>query len=215
MKNVKIHSDVLTTSQSLSDPYPFNVTSKAYPLSTNWILNITYASTKRLKIFNNINKLDDGVYTYIIYMKSNGTDIVILFAKVNIYELGTKHSHIDSYRRENYPSHKLFIAGELKKTGGEIVFNFESGTYTKNKIGNIQHKFVYTGFSRLSLENYVKRIFTGLMKNKTVSVHYTSKTLINTNAKKKWEYVQHCDYSNLPTKYYKENLRNFKNHKQL
>lgn len=180
MKNVKLNR---LSTDNLTETYPFNIASKSFPLSNNWLLEINYAGAKMNKIYNNINRLDDGIYTYVIYIDPKTLKILILFSKVNIFEFGTKHMHIDYYRLERHPSYELFVAGELKKINNKIYFNFESGTYTKSKIKSIQQKKYYPSWYNikgLSLENYVKQIFRSKLSNQYISIHYTSNILINT-----------------------------------
>lgn len=73
----------------------------------------------------------DGMYNYIIYRANDG-GYALLFAKHNLpNELASKHNFLYVYIQRNQltPEMKVYMAGELHKSGDNYAINFQSGTY--------------------------------------------------------------------------------------
>jgi len=73
----------------------------------------------------------DGLYNYIIYRANDG-GYALLFAKHNLpNELASKHNFLYTYIQRNQltPEMRVYMAGELHKSGDTYKINFQSGTY--------------------------------------------------------------------------------------
>lgn len=92
------------------------------PKEKSWLQ--TYLnSIERLRA----NELTDGIYTWILYRK-NGTLEFAASRVLSVYEIGTMHRAIAKSVR----AVTIHGAGELRKQGKTIEYNFESGTYMAN-----------------------------------------------------------------------------------
>lgn len=107
--------------------------------------------TKNSKNINHAFALQDGIYTYVIYIHNELTKV--RYCAVAPLEIGTKHFHICSTLPTNA---SVLIAGELKKSGNKILFNYESGSYSKS--------ILYQKGSSIikQLDLFVKEVLLGL-----------------------------------------------------
>lgn len=120
-----------------------------------------------IPILNRIST--DGVYIWLLYSLKDSPE-TIRFAACFVdtpFEVGTKHGSIALRMR----AEKVHGAGELKKTGNEIWFNLESGTYTKSWIESRTKK-------RTCSADELTETVIGEMKKRFPDAVYTSKPLI-------------------------------------
>jgi hypothetical protein len=69
---------------------------------------------------------EDGIFTWMIYRKTDSNIIQFAASKVrSMFELGTLHRSI----AKSVGAKTIHGAGEMKKTGKRIVYNFLSGSY--------------------------------------------------------------------------------------
>jgi len=77
--------------------------------------------TFKSKMQSDLEKADDGIYTWIIK-----DDNVMYFSKtLGNQEIGSLHVNLDMYSGEA----NIVAAGELKKEGPTVTYNLRSGTY--------------------------------------------------------------------------------------
>lgn len=90
----------------------------------NLNLNRTYRNT-------NVADLPDGAYLYLIeYSPSENRYYKSFVMVLNKLESGSRHFQLPTGRNDRL----ILAAGELSKRGTKVIFNLESGTYTKNLI---------------------------------------------------------------------------------
>lgn len=91
-----------------------------------------------MPILDQDDKLEDGVYTWVILSLDNDDEPRIYLKKtLSSYEFGTKHQEILYHitcKNMQCEKYKLYYAGELLKNGNTLKFNLESGTYMKDKL---------------------------------------------------------------------------------
>lgn len=135
--------DTGVPNKPIDDPYP-----AFFKPSTNCTYNvggqIVYIQypTDRQKIIDYIHrverfdqttllKADNGIYTWILYKKKDDPNIYFASARAkSIVEMGTLHFAV----ARGVEASTIHGAGELKKVGDEIIFNFLSGSFMKNWI---------------------------------------------------------------------------------
>jgi hypothetical protein len=132
-----------------------SATKKFFLSNSDYKLEVNYSNKnvkqKNVKNTKTAFELDDGVYTYVIYKTNNR--ISVKYCRVKLLEIGTKHFHICS----TLPSgSKVMIAGELKKDGFEITYNYESGTYSRNILRVVKRSDLE------QLSDYVQDVFRGV-----------------------------------------------------
>ena len=109
------------------------------------------------------NTLPNGIFTWIMYSKNNGKIDFAAIKVQNAFEIGTSHKIIAL----RVGAKKIYGAGELYKEGDTILFNTQSGTYTKkwmNSKGNNSHM----------LESIIQDKFREFLKNYNVILHIES-----------------------------------------
>lgn len=89
---------------------------------------------KMTPVLENPDELEDGCYTYVIVsMKMSETPILYLTKVLTLFEFGTKHQQllrkVLKINSVNNAKYVLYYAGEIRKSGDVIKFNFFSGTY--------------------------------------------------------------------------------------
>lgn len=88
----------------------------------NLNLDRTYRNT-------NVGTLPDGVYLYLIEYNPETNRYHKSFVRVhNLLELGSRHFQLPVRNQGRV----IIAAGELSKQGTQVIFNLESGTYTRN-----------------------------------------------------------------------------------
>ena len=121
----------------------------------NLNLNRTYRNT-------NVGELPDGAYLYLIeynpetnmYHKS----FVMVLDKL---ESGSRHFQLPTRNQGRV----IVAAGELSKKGSQIIFNLESGTYTRNLMNKTRN---YMGEA-----NYIRLVKNALRTNRP-GVNFTA-----------------------------------------
>jgi hypothetical protein len=94
-----------------------------------------------LRTDNNINTARDGIYVYII--ATNKTDEIkgkyhiYSLRTLSIHEVKSKHTHLLNSVKLKKGIKNLYYAGEFKKKGKKVEFNFASGTYMVGHVDNI------------------------------------------------------------------------------
>jgi hypothetical protein len=149
----------------------------------NLNLNRTYRN-------RNIEKLPNGVYLYLIEYDPVANKYHNSFVRVhNLLESGSRHFQLPTRNKDRV----IVAAGELSKSDEGIVFNLESGTYTKNlmtKTRNYMGERHYINLVKNALRNYfpnmkpVKNILipkipgtlTNLLARGNVSFYYGTPT---------------------------------------
>jgi hypothetical protein len=128
---------------------------------------------------------EDGLYTWIMY--SLGSEQSIQFAAVavkNAFEVGTLHKALAL----KMGAARIHGAGELLKTGSQIIYNLQSGSFTKYWLNSREKSKKRMRCSSDQLEDklnseFVKR-FSG------ITLNYTNKTMINESIPIKYEDIQ-------------------------
>lgn len=117
----------------------------------NLNLNRTYRNT-------NVGSLPDGVYLYLIEYNPVTNRYHKSFVRVhNLLESGSRHFQLPIRNQERV----IIAAGELSKSGSKVVFNLESGTYTKNlmtKTRNYVSETNYVALVKNALRNSVPKM---------------------------------------------------------
>ena len=126
---------------------------KEFAVDPNLFMKVFYKAnqTKNTKNVNHAFDLENGVYTYVIFIHNGLTKV--RYCKVGTLEIGTKHSHI-CYTLPTNAS--VLIAGELKKQSNRILFNYESGTYSRAILNKIKRPIIK------QLDMFVKEVLLGL-----------------------------------------------------
>jgi len=121
----------------------------------NLNLTRTYRNT-------NVSTLPDGAYLYLIEYDPTTNRYHKSFVRVlNKLESGSRHFQLPT----NNKNRVIVAAGELSKDGSKVLFNLESGTYTKslmNKTRNYMKNSNYIALVKNALRNarpnYTKNI---------------------------------------------------------
>jgi len=121
----------------------------------NLNLTRTYRNTS-------VNTLPDGAYLYLIEYNTETNRYHKSFVRVlNKLESGSRHFQLPT----NNKNRVIIAAGELSKKGSQVLFNLESGTYTKslmNKTRNYMKNSSYVALVKNALRNarpnYTKNI---------------------------------------------------------
>lgn len=117
----------------------------------NLNLNRTYRNT-------NVGALPDGVYLYLIEYNPSTNRYHKSFVQVhNLLESGSRHFQLPIRNQGRV----IIAAGELSKDGAKVVFNLESGTYTKNlmtKTRNYMNEANYIALVKNALRNSVPKM---------------------------------------------------------
>ena len=94
-----------------------------------------------LRMDRRIIKARDGTYIYIIATNEkaerNGQYHIYSLRTLSIHEVKTKHTHLLNFLKKNKHIKNLYYAGEFKKKGENVEFNFASGTYMVGHVDNI------------------------------------------------------------------------------
>ena len=99
---------------------------KMYYGQTRSNLNVsrTYRNT-------NVSTLPDGAYLYLIEYDPVANRYYKAFVRVlNKLEAGSRHFQLPTLKKNRV----IVAAGELSKQGSKVLFNLESGTYTRNLV---------------------------------------------------------------------------------
>ena len=108
--------------------------------------NRTYRNT-------NVGTLPDGAYLYLIEYNPDTNRYHKSFVKVlNKLESGSRHFQLPILNQNRI----IIAAGELSKNGSRVIFNLESGTYTKNlmiKTKNYMNQGNYIRLVKNALRN--------------------------------------------------------------
>ena len=121
----------------------------------NLAQNRTYRNTS-------VNTLPDGAYLYLIEYDPEANRYHKSFVRVlNKLESGSRHFQLPT----NNKNRVIIAAGELSKKGSQVLFNLESGTYTKNLMNmtrNYMNNSSYVALVKNALRNarpnYTKNI---------------------------------------------------------
>lgn len=125
----------------------------------NLNLNRTYRNT-------NVATLPDGVYLYLIEYNPETNRYHKSFVRVNnLLESGSRHFQLPTRNQGRV----IVAAGELSKQGTNVIFNLESGTYTRNLMTKTKNY--------MTNKNYIALVKNAL-KNSIPSVNYINKVLI-------------------------------------
>jgi hypothetical protein len=105
----------------------------------NLNLNRTYRNA-------NVRTLPDGVYLYLIEYNPDTNRYHKSFVRVhNLLEAGSRHFQLTTRNQGRV----IVAAGELSKLGEKVVFNLESGTYTRNLMSKTKNYMGETNYIRL------------------------------------------------------------------
>jgi len=105
----------------------------------NLAQNRTYRNT-------NVATLPDGAYLYLIEYDTETNRYHKSFVRVlNKLESGSRHFQLPT----NNKNRIIIAAGELSKKGSQVVFNLESGTYTKNLMNKTRNYMKNTNYITL------------------------------------------------------------------
>ena len=92
--------------------------------TNNIAVEVTYNKnvvSSRFRVNPRMSSLKNGVYTYIIDVKNGIPSLKC--SPVELFESGSKHIQLAKN------SNSIFAAGEFKKSGKEITYNLQSGTF--------------------------------------------------------------------------------------
>ena len=104
----------------------------------------------------------NGVFTWIFYRKKGSDDIQFAASQVrSAFELGTAHGSIAM----NVGAYTIHGAGEMKKTGNNILYNYLSGTYVLSWIGKKDKSCTLPEMENL-LDPKFKALFPGFVVNR-------------------------------------------------
>jgi len=147
----------------------------------NLAQNRTYRNTS-------VSTLPDGAYLYLIEYNPETNRYHKSFVRVlNKLESGSRHFQLPTLNKNRV----IIAAGELSKDGSKVLFNLESGTYTKNlqiKTRNYMTNSKYIALVKNALRNaqpnYTKNILVpqipanlaNLLKCGNVSFYFGNKT---------------------------------------
>lgn len=125
----------------------------------NLNLNRTYRNT-------NVGTLPDGVYLYLVEYNPETNRYHKSFVRVhNLLESGSRHFQLPTRNQGRV----IVAAGELSKEGSKVVFNLESGTYTRNLMVKTKNY--------ISEKNYVALVKNAL-RNSIPKMNYVKNILI-------------------------------------
>lgn len=125
----------------------------------NLNLNRTYRNT-------NVDTLPDGVYLYLIEYNPETNRYHKSFVRVhNLLESGSRHFQLPIRNQGRV----IVAAGELSKQGTKVIFNLESGTYTRNLMTKTKNY--------MTNKNYIALVKNAL-KNSIPNMNYINKVLI-------------------------------------
>jgi len=143
--------------------------------------NRTYRNTS-------VSTLPDGAYLYLIEYNPETNRYHKSFVRVlNKLESGSRHFQLPTLNKNRV----IIAAGELSKKGSQVLFNLESGTYTKNLINKTRNYMTnskYIAFVKNALRNvrpsYTKNILVpqvpanlkNLLECGNVSFYFGNKT---------------------------------------
>ena len=132
----------------------------------NFDIEINNDSTKVQEFLNHFDRLDeiqlrtaeDGIYNWVIYTTKEQERLRFVCSKmVSPLETGIRHQAIVCDNRLQV--HRVIAAGECKKEGSQIIYNFQSGTY-------MEHQYKNLSIEKYSkLEETMKGIFSQFVKN--------------------------------------------------
>jgi len=123
----------------------------------NLARNRTYRNT-------NVSTLPDGAYLYLIEYDPVKNKYHKSFVRVlNKLESGSRHFQLPT----NNANRIIIAAGELSKRGSQVLFNLESGTYTRNLVTKTN------GY--MSSNNYINLVKNALRNSKP---EYTFEILV-------------------------------------
>lgn len=135
--------DTGVPNKPIDDPYPaffkpstnctYNVDGQVvfieYPKDRQKIIDYIH----RVERFDetNVLKAPNGVYTWILYKKKDDPNVYFACTRVkSIVEMGTLHFAV----ARGVEASSIHGAGEMKKVGNEITFNFLSGSFMQKWI---------------------------------------------------------------------------------
>jgi Tol biopolymer transport system component len=122
-----VYPIVMKPSSNCSVPIGDKIAYIQLPEDEKW-LNLYLQSVERLRPVQILER--NGVFTWLLYRK-DGNNLQFAATPVrSMYELGTIHRTI----AKAVGAKTIHGAGEMKKTGKKIVFNFLSGSYMMNWI---------------------------------------------------------------------------------
>lgn len=125
----------------------------------NLNVNRTYRNT-------NIGTLPDGVYLYLIEYNPTTNRYHKSFVRVhNLLESGSRHFQLPVRNQGRV----IVAAGELSKQGSKVIFNLESGTYTRNLMTKTKNY--------MKNKNYIALVKNAL-QNSIPNMNYINKVLI-------------------------------------
>jgi hypothetical protein len=124
---------------------------------SNLAQNRTYRNT-------NVGTLPDGAYLYLIEYDTVTNRYHKSFVRVlNKLESGSRHFQLAT----NNKNRIIVAAGELSKKGSQVLFNLESGTYTRNLVTKTRNY--------MSSNNYISLVKNALKNSKP---EYTFEILV-------------------------------------
>lgn len=147
-----------------------------YEINDNYI-NYEKLYSKIPLYYDNLDKLNDGIYVWMILTCDNEPPKMFNLQCQNINEIGTKHSNIIDRLHSFYNKTTIVMhyAGEFKKLNNVIHLNFSSGSYMReifednerlimNTIFEYNYRDYYINdvLQYLNVEKYknLKKIFT-------------------------------------------------------
>ena len=112
----------------------------------------------------NVSTLPDGAYLYLIEYNPTTHKYHKSFVRVlNKLESGSRHFQLPISNQNRV----IVAAGELSKKGSQVIFNLESGTYTKNLMAKTKNY--------MNTKNYINLVKNALRNSKP---EYTTDILV-------------------------------------
>ncbi len=135
--------------------------------------------TKYINVYKNedISKLDNGLYLWILTENKNGYDIYYMNV-FSFHEFKSKHSNLVNILKLN----QLNLAGEMFINDKTITYNFQSGTYMIGKVDIYEPDlFVKNGFETF-LKKYtnknIKYNSESMISEKTIPLTYNDLNIL-------------------------------------
>ena len=98
----------------------------------------------------------DGIYTWLLYLDGKTTKFICTEV-LSPYEIGTRHQSLAKNTRIHVE--KVYGGGEFRKTGNQIEFNLQSGTYMRKYLKDMNQ------IERDSFVEWLKQQFQSFVKN--------------------------------------------------
>ena len=154
---------VMKPSANCSVPIGDKIAYIGLPTDPAW-LKIYIDAVPRYRPVQMVDK--DGIFTWMLYRKAGSSEILFAATQVtSVYEIGTLHRVL----AKGVGAKTVHGAGELKKIGKNIVFNFLSGSYVLKWIGKKDKTCTLA-----EMENYIEPMFRSFFPGFTMERNNTT-----------------------------------------